>query len=171
MSLSISRAFSCTVSGTEFKKEIIQFSGMKAELSENLINDFVAPIERNDIYKLSFCLNEELLQVVNLFDFVKLSDFNSFVFIGQIGDLFNKQNNVFEMLGNLKTPEKTIKSVSENLLLCKSVRKLIHNEVVVLLQSTKQPLIKYSVCSDFLGLLRSLETTFCEIERVVINNN
>mgnify|MGYP006974441409 CR=1 FL=1 len=77
-------------------KEYLCFSALKNELSENLINEFVAPIERNDIYKLSFCLSEELWQVINLFDFITLADINPLDFIGQIGDLFNKQNIVFD---------------------------------------------------------------------------
>jgi hypothetical protein len=159
------------VNDKDFKKEVIRFSGLKTELSENLMNDFVAPLERNDIYKLSFCLSEELWQVINLFDFITLADINPLDFIGQIGDLFNKQNIVFDLLENTKYPQKTLKSVSENLLFCNKVRKQVLNEVKNLLQSAKQPLIRYSLCCYFLELLRALETTFCEIERVIINNN
>ncbi len=171
MSRCISIVFSYAVNDKDFKKEVIKFSGLKTELSENLMNDFVAPLERNDIYKLSFCLSEELWQVINLFDFIMLADIKPFVFIGQIDDLFNKQNVVFDLLENKKYPEKTIKSVSETLLLCNRVRKQVLNEVKTLLQSAKQPLIKYSICCAFLELLKAVETTFCEIERVVINNN
>ncbi len=171
MSCCVNGSYSCAVGSKEFKKEVIRFSGLKTELSESLMNEFVAPIERNDIYKLSFCLNEELWQVTNLYDFIMLADIGSFGFVGQIGDLFNKQNDVFSMLGDFKLTDRTMKLISESFALCNRIKKQILNEVKSSLQSAKQPLLKYSVSCSFSELIRTVEKTFCEVERVIINNS
>lgn len=170
MSCCVRNSYFCAIDSKDFKKELIRFSGIKTELSESLIDEFVAPIERNDIYKLSFCLNEELWQVTNLSDFIKLVDIGSFGFVGQIGDLFNKQGDVFSFLGDFKSIDKTRKLLSESFSMCTGTKKQIFNEVKSSLQSAKQPLLKYSVSCGFSELLRTVEKTLCEVERVIINN-
>ena len=171
MSYCVKDSYTFAVSSKDFKKEVIRFSGIKTELSESLMNEFVAPIERNDIYKLSFCLNEELWQVTNLYDFIRLADISSFGFIGQIGDLFNKQNDIFSLLGDFKSTDRTMKLISESFVLCNRTKKQILNEVKSALQSAKQPLLKYSVSCAFSELVIAVEKTFCEVERVIINNS
>lgn len=171
MSYCVKDSYTFAVSSKDFKKEVIRFSGIKTELSESLMNEFVAPIERNDIYKLSFCLNEELWQVTNLCDFIRLADISSFGFIGQIGDLFNKQNDIFSLLGDFKSTDRTMKLISESFVLCNRTKKQILNEVKSALQSAKQPLLKYSVSCAFSELVIAVEKTFCEVERVIINNS
>ena len=171
MSGCVKNSYFYAIDSKDFKKEVIQFSGNKTELSENLIDEFVAPIERNDIYKLSFCLNEELWQVIKLFDFIMLVDIGSFGFIGQIGDLFNKQSVVFSLLGDFKSTDKMMKILSESFSLCNRTKKQILNEVKSSLHSVKQPLLKYSVSCVFSELLRTVERTLCEVERVLINNS
>lgn len=170
MSCCVKNSYYCAVDSKDFKKELIRFSGIRTELSDNLINEFVAPIERNDIYKLSFCLNEELWQVTDLFDFIKLVDIGSFGFVGQIGDLFNKQVEVFLLLGDFKSVDRTRKLLTESFSMCNRTKKQILNEVKSSLQNARQPLLKYSVSCGFSELLRMVEKTLCEVERVIINN-
>lgn len=171
MSACVGDSFSKAVGKSDFKKEIIVFSGLKTELSENLINEFVAPIERNDIYKLSFCLNEELRQITELFVFFLLADKDSFSFSGQIGDLFVKQTAVFGVLSDLKSAGRTARLIREDCAVCDRLKKLIINEVKVSVQSADQPLFNYSLCCMFSQLVKSVEKTLCEAERVLINNS
>lgn len=171
MSECVGESFSNAVGKKDFKKETIVFSGLKTELSENLMNEFVAPIERNDIYKLSFCLNDELRQISDLIDFIMLADTNSFSFSGQIGDLFIKQTAVFFALGDFKSAVRTVRLIRESCAGCNRVKKQIVNEAKVSLQNANAPLLNYEICCMFSELLKSVEKTFCEAERVLINNS
>ena len=84
--------------------------------------------------------------------------------------MFNRQNLAFSMLKDLKQREKIRKSISENLVTCNRIRKCVYRDVKASLQSAKQPLIRYYVSCIFTELVKNTERTFCEIERVVINN-
>ena len=81
LSSCVGDAYCSVVSGKDFRKETIKFEGSKAELSERLMNEFVAPIERNDIYRLSFCLSEELAQIAQISEFILLAEMDSFGFV------------------------------------------------------------------------------------------
>lgn len=170
MSSCVGNSYLYVIDGKKYKSETIKFEGSKSELSERLMNEFVAPIERNDIYRLSFCLNEEFVQITQISEFILLAEMNSFGFVGQIGDLFNKQDYIFSMLKDLKNREKIRKAVSENLVACHRIRKCVYNDVRASLQSARQPLIRYYVSCIFTELIKNVERTFYEIERVVINN-
>ena len=170
MSSCIADAYLLIVCGKEFRNETIKFEGSKTELSERLMNEFIAPIERNDIYRLSFCLNEELTQIIQISEFILLAELDSFGFVEQIGDLFNNQNHIFLMLKDLKNRDKIRKFVSENLICCNRIKKCIYKDVRASLQSARQPLIRYYVSCMFIELVKNTERAFCEVERVVINN-
>ena len=152
-------------------KEYLCFSALKNELSENLINEFVAPIERNDIYKLSFCLNEEFGCVMSFSDFLGLSDTNSFEYFGQIGDLFYKQSELFDFYGLLKLPQKALKNVSLQIAECKKIKKSINAETRAIIVTQNQPLITYIIASSCVDIVSSVERTYNEIGRVLINNS
>lgn len=152
-------------------KEYLCFSALKNELSENLINEFVAPIDRNDIFRLSFCLNEEFEFVINLCQFLNLSHAFSFEFLGQIGNLFNKQAEIFDLKALLKMPERTIQTISSLNSECKSVKKSIIAETRSIICSQNQPLINYVIASSGIDVISSIERTCGEISRVLINNN
>ena len=72
------------VTNGDFKKTLIKFSGLKNELSDNLIDDFVTPLERGDIYNLSFCMNKELWQIDELYNYNSLADIGSFLYANQL---------------------------------------------------------------------------------------
>lgn len=165
----VGESYSSAVCGEDFKKYSIRFWGLKSELSECLMNDFVTPVERSDIYKLSFCLNEELWQVSELFNYISLTNADSFAFVGQIGDLFNHQNKAMAFIEDMKQSEKTLKFVTESLLKCDNLKKQILKSVRNSLEKANQPLISYSVNRSFLNLVKTIEITFSEVERVIIN--
>ena len=164
-------AFKIYCDSKALNKEYLCFSALKNELSENLINEFVAPIERNDIYKLSFCLNEEFGYVVSLCDFFNISDTNSFEYLGQIGNLFYKQSEVFDFNELLRSPQKAFKAISFQIAECKKIKKSIIAETCNVIGTQNQPLITYIIASSCVDIVSSLERTYNEIGRVLINNS
>ena len=152
-------------------KDFLCFSALRNELSVNLINEFVAPIERNDIYKLSFCLNDEFERIIKLCEFVCLSDALAFSFLGQIGNLFLRQTLVFDFKNIIKSPIKALKSVTSLTVECKNLKKIIFAEMRSVISSKNQPLISYVVASSAVELINSIESAVNEVGRVLINNN
>ena len=69
LSVIVSESFSGMSDSKTINKNYLCFSAMRNELSENLIDEFVAPIERDDIYNLSFCLFEEFNSVIKFCEF------------------------------------------------------------------------------------------------------
>ena len=171
MSVTVGSAYKNMVTTNEFNKETIRFSGLKWELSNNLFNEFVAPIERNDIYNLSVCLNEELYCVSKLNNIVGLVNVKSFSFVESMYTVLEKQNRVFSLIEDSKNYEKVFKAINET----KAILNGINSSVVLstknCLKSTEQPLLHYAVISGFFDIYKSIDETFGEIQRVVINNN
>ena len=171
MSVAVGYSYSKMIKAEEFNKEIIQFSGLKWELSNNLFNEFVAPIERNDIYNLSDCLNDELYYITKLNNIIGLVNMKEFSFIESITSMFNKQNSVFQGLCDVRNFENIFKTINENKATLNGVNTSIVLTVKNCLKKSEQPLLKYSVITGFFDLYKSMEKTFSEIQRVIINSN
>lgn len=171
LSLILSNTISFIDDSKSVNKEYLCFLALKNELSENLINEFVAPIERNDIYKLSFCLNEEFSSIFKLCNFLDLSDADYSDSVRQIGDLFYRQDAVFDIRNLLKTPDKSLKFISNELLNCKKVKKSIIVETHNNLCSQNRTLIKYIIGSSGIDVVSSVEKTYNEVCAVLINNS
>lgn len=171
MSVAVGCAYKNMVTTNEFNKETIVFSGLKWELSSNLFNEFVAPIERNDIYSLSSCLCEELYFISKLNNIITLIDVRKFTFVESICNIFQKQNEVFALLADSKNNEKTLKLINETRATLNGINSSVVLCVKSCLKSAEQPLLKYAVVSGFFDIYKSIDETFSEIQRVVINNN
>ncbi len=171
MSLSVGNAYSQMIKTNEFNKEIIRFSGLKWELSNNLVDEFVAPIERNDIYNLSYCLNEEIYYINKLSNILQLLDYSYLPFTESFNDAFSKQNEVFRLFCNTKNYDKTLKFINESKAVLNGLNMSVILSVKSSLRSTQQPLLQYTAISCFLELFKSIEKTIFEVERVIINNN
>lgn len=171
MSLSVGNVYSQMVKTNEFNKELIRFSGLKWELSNNLVDEFVAPIERNDIYNLSYCLNEEIYYINKLSNIYQLIDFSEFSFVESFNNAFGKQKEIFRLFCNTKSYEKTLKYINESKAVLNGLNTSLILSVKSSLKSTKQPLLQYTAISCFLELFKSIERTISEVERVIINNN
>ena len=171
MSGAIGCAFKNMVRTNEFNAELIRFSGLKWELSNNLFNEFVAPIERNDIYNLSHCLSNEMYFISKLNNVVALVDIKEFSFIESVCSAFDMQNNVIDCFSDLKNPTRTLKYINETKATLNGVNTSIVLSIKNCLKSTEQPLLKYAVISGFFDIYKSIDETFSEIQRAVINNN
>ena len=171
LSVIVSESFSGMSDSKTINKNYLCFSAMRNELSENLIDEFVAPIERDDIYNLSFCLFEEFNSVIKFCEFSSLLKTGFGDSIGQIGELFYKQNNFFDLKTLLKSPEKCYSVVSAELTVCRKVKKLIIGETCANICYHNQPLIFYIAGSSGIDIVSSVEATYNEICRVLINNS
>ncbi len=156
------------VTNNDFKKTYIKFSGLKNELSEKLIDDFVTPFERGDIYNLSFCMHKELWQIDELYNYNSLADIGSFLYVNQIGDLLRKQNEVVDLLFTSKSTGKAAKCIDEGMTLCNSIKNRILKNVRFSLRESEQPLIAYGLNCAYLTLLETIDITFSELERILI---
>lgn len=171
MSLSVGNAYSSMIMTNEFNGELVRFSGLKWELSNNLVNEFVAPIERNDIYNLSYCLNEEFYYISKLNNILQLIDYSSFVFIESFTNAFNKQNCIFQLFCKSSDHPKVLKYINESKAVLNGLNTSIILSVKSSLKATEKPLLQYTAVSCFLELFKSVEKTVFEVERVIINNN
>ena len=171
MSVSVEEAYSSMITTNEFNSELIRFSGLKWELSNNLVNEFVVPIERNDIYNLSYCLNEEMYYISKLNNILHLIDYSAFLFTDSFKNAFNNQTRVFQLFCNISGYEKTLKYINESKAMLNGLNTSVILSVKSSLKSSTQPLLKYTAVSCFLELFKSVEKTVFEVERVIINNN
>ncbi len=171
MSYYVGEAYSSALRSNEFNKELIGFSGLRFELSDKLLNEFVAPIERNDIYNLSYHLNEEMHYVGKLNNILRLVDLKSFKYAESLVNVFHKQNEIFSAFFREKNNNKTLKQIND----CKGVLNGINTSIILsvksVLKSSEQPLLQYIAVSCFSELFKSVEKTFSEVERVIINNS
>lgn len=171
MSVCLRDSFSLAVKGDDIGGAFIKLTGMRSELSKQLFDEFTAPVERDDIYILSALLYEELLQINHLSDIVSATDFASRPVFEQGFLLFDKQIRVFELFGDMKHPEKTLKNASEAYHFCNRLKKESLSGLVNNLKGSRQPLLEFSLGCAYIDLLKAVSHTLYETERVVINNN
>ncbi len=171
MSLSVGNAYSAALHGSDFNKDLICFSGLKFELSDRLINEFVAPIERNDIYNLSYRLNEEMYYINKLSNSISLVDCKNLTFTDSFESGFHKQAEMFDLFARNKSYDKALKYINESKAFLNGLNTSMVLYVKKCLSGIEQPLLQYVVVCCFSDLFKSLEKTFYEVERVIINNN
>lgn len=168
LSYCVFTVYTKAVTNGDFKKTLIKFEGLKNELSDSLIDDFVTPLERGDIYNLSFCMHKELWQIDELYNYNSLADIGSFLYVNHIAELLQKQNEVVELLFLSKNTDRISKSIDEGMNLCASVKNRVLKNLRSVLRESEQPLIAYGLNCAFLTLLESIDITFSEMERILI---
>ena len=156
MSVTVGDAYKNMVTTNEFNKETICFSGLKWELTDNLFNEFVAPIERNDIYHLTVCLSEELFCVSKLNNIIQLVNIDGFAFVDSISTVFLKQNVILKILSDSKSYEKIFGQINETKAILNGVNTSIVLAIKNCLKCTEQPLLKYAVISGFYDIYKSI---------------
>lgn len=171
LSINVFESFSCLRDSKALNKNYLYFLASKNELSKNLIDEFVAPIERNDIYILSSCLSEEFNCVVKLCEFLNLSKTGFENSLRLICSLFNKQSEIFDFKVLLKAPQRGLGTISDLLSECKKIKKLIANETCDSIYKGNQPLVFYIIGSSCIETVSTIERTLNEICRVLINNS
>lgn len=167
MSDCIGKAYSLRYMSDKYKKEAIFFYAVRKELSNNLSEEFVAPIERNDIYNISSCLVQELLSLEYLCLFgyknnMTLLDDNIKHYLNIQSDIIMGLSHKFSvsLLGDLSSVQSALMS-DRNTMISKS--KDIFNK-------SDNILLKYAYFERLLRFIEKIGNTFYEIERVIINN-
>lgn len=167
MSDCIGKAFSFRFASDKYKKEALIFYATRKELSNKLSEEFVAPIERNDIYNISSCLVREMLSL----EYLCLSGYKSDMiqFDEKIMEHLNIQGKVIiglsnklsvSLLGDLSSVQSALVSDRNTMLSCS--REIINKSDNILL--------KYICFEKLLRFTENIGNTFYEIERVIINN-
>ena len=144
--------FCKSIKNQQISKEKIDFNSLQEEIYENLLSEFISPIEREDIFILQKRLEEEFLAICSfsLFNRGNTFDFSDV-------ELLLKYNvSVFEELNNIKKPKKLLKLVREN-----------KKFSVKILTSEKYNFEK----SKVLKIAEKIFSLYCEIERIILNNN
>ena len=135
-------------------KEKVDFNSLQEEIYNNLLGEFISPIEREDIFILQKRLEEEFIAICS-FSLLKSKEE---IFLEEISNLLKDNVIVFSELKNFKTPKKLLRLTKENKKYAQSLLISIVN----------------CECKSF-GVLKAMtEKIFslcCEIERIILTNN
>lgn len=152
-----------------YKKDIIIFHGIKRELSEKLSSEFVAPIERNDIYNLSAHLVREVSSLDKLSVLYSVDTRN--ILSQDIDDALSVQGSFFLRLSEKKAYGRLLSDILSTHTLTGRIKRDLLDKTKQILNIGTNILWKYTVVDCALKFIESIDDTFGELERVVINNS
>lgn len=154
--------------------EKLDFHTKQSELYEKLLDEFIAPIEREDIFILSRCLEDifnELCSLEILAYYKNIADFREQLF--PFESLFRDCTGAFAELKEYKSPKHLLKTVREhkrsintNSIGCKRMAYSMMNR-----GNRRDFSYENEVYTLLLNILNSLYRADTEIERIIINNN
>ena len=133
-------------------KEKVDFNSLQEEIYNNLLGEFISPIEREDIFILQKRLEEEFIAICSFSLFNKINNFD----YSNVEYLLKESVSVFEELKNFKNPKKLLKFVREN-----------KKHAIKLLTTEKCDFEKLKV----LKIVEKIFSLCCEIERIILTNN
>lgn len=139
----------------------IEFLSLQDEIYNELVNEFIAPIERVDIFTLAKRLEEEFISICSFGLFKSQKNALAFNCKDEILALCNENNLIFDELKSFKNYKKLIKLTKENRL--KAIK------LINLFESTLE--IDFKISNAIAKLLRVIYFIDTEIEKIVINNN
>ena len=129
-------------------KEKIDFISLQEDIYNNLLAEFISPIEREDIFILQKRLEEEFITICS-FSLLKSKEKN---FLEEICGLLKENIIIFSELKNFKTPKKLLKLTNDN-------KKHVKNILI-----TKEN----SEVTEIIKIIFKIDT---EIERIILSNN
>ncbi len=168
----VSVIYEKTLLKQDFSSDRVSFFAEKSELINNLQNEFIAPLERGDIFLLEESLSEELNSIFTLQEYLNLIYCKDFPELKSIDKVLKNQNQIFSQLGNFKSNIKLFEQCSEEIKNINANKKNTEKRIVDALKcKSEQPLIKYALYSAFLDLNRKIYKTILQIEKILINNS
>lgn len=172
LSSNVSKAFYASVTGADTDNFKIIFAGTKSELKDNLADDFITPIERSDIFILVNCLSVQMNCINAIEAFVPLFWYDCRKTTGLLRDCFNRQEKLFEQFCNFKDYKKISVICNDCQTLCININLYIMRKIKdCICEKEQQPLLHYAVYAAFLEVAKTMQKTFSEIERIILNNS
>lgn len=172
LSENVSGAFTATASLGNYETFRLSFLAEKSELLNNLHNEFIAPLERGDIFLLTECLSKELNAVGSLNEFSSLFFSDCFSVSNSLNICFKKQTELLAQLENIKNSSRLCDLCHDGCATALSEQIQLQRKIKIVVScGQSQPLIKYSVYAVYLDLVKCLWETFSQIERILINNS
>ena len=163
------QSFDALSVGKDFQNASITFYGKRYELLQRLSDDFVAPIERNDIYNLTNCIYSQFCEIVILGDIIDdIALLNEFT--NSFKTLFKMQADIFQIFDKKSNYSTIIKSSRNGQQQALTLGRSISSVATNRLKSDSQLIYKYFVISKVIDFCFCINQTFCECERVAINN-
>ncbi len=168
----VNKAFYASVTGESTEGFKITFAGTKSELTDNLVDDFITPIERSDIFILVNCLSVQMNCIKAVEAFTPLFWYDCRKTTGLLSDCFNRQVKLFEQLCNFKDYKKISCICNDCQTLCININLYIMRKIKdCICEREQQPLLRYAVYAAFLEVAKTMQKTFGEIERIILNNS
>jgi hypothetical protein len=167
MSDCICNAYNFVRNPDRYRKEILLFNANRTELSRSLSEEFVAPIERNDIYNISSCLSREI-QPLDYICFLNVTGDLPFRY-EDLSDLLVAQGEMILRLSDrnfiplLDDVSSVLNDVNKRRIKIISISKDVLNK-------GQNVLLKYTLFERYLRFIENITCTFDELERVIINN-
>lgn len=162
--------FSSVASGGDFKKQTLTFYGQRFELLQRLSDDFVAPIERNDIYNLTHNLYNQFCKIIILGDMADGSLDLPEAFLSEFQELFIVQSDLMTGFGKKSDYTSLLKICRQAQQQALTLKRKVASFMVTGLQNSKQPLFRCVVLNAVSDFCNSISDTFCICEKVFINN-
>ena len=139
-------------------KEKVDFNSLQEEIYNNLLCEFISPIEREDIFILQKRLEDEFLEICSFSLLIKRE---KKIFVSEeVSVLLKESVLVFSELKHFKTPKKLLQLLKENK---KQTKKLLFS-----LTDYEGEIKSFCVLKDLVEKIFSL---YLEIERIILSNN
>ena len=136
-------------------KEKVDFNSLQEEIYNNLLSEFISPIEREDIFILQKRLEEEFLTICS---FSLLKNYSAFNLV-RVEELLKNNVLVLAELKNFKNPKRLLKLTREN----------VKNAVSLL--TSNENCSKEFVSVKASKVVKAVYLTNIEVERIILNNN
>ena len=162
--------FDAVALGEDYKKHTVTFYGQRFELLERLSDDFVAPIERNDIYNLTHNLYNQFCRIVILGDIVDGDLRLSTEFLSGFKMVFDIQSNVISGFDKKNDYMSLLKMCRQGQQQALSLKRNVTSFMVNDLQKSKQPIYRCVVLSGVIDFCDTISDALCLCERIFINN-
>lgn len=153
--------------GADNNFNTVKFPGLRWELSRKLVDEFVAPIERNDIYNLCCCLDKEMWQIGKI---QRISHKFYPPEKQQFISLLSTQTKLMAEICDLKHYSlylEEIKSCRNNI---RDLKIQLLKAINSSLQNNSKALLSYVYMSYNLEFAELIGNTFTETEGVILNN-
>ncbi len=146
------------VENQSISKEKVDFNSLQEEIYNNLLGEFISPIEREDIFILQKRLEEEFLAICSFSLLIKKE--KKFFVLDEVSALLKENVLIFSELKHFKTPKKLLKLLKEN--------KIRTKNLLFSLATYEGDFKSFCVLKCLIEKNFSTDT---EIERIILSNN